>query len=281
MRERLWRIGMTGLNRVTKAAVALAALGVIAVSACAQDSGDKVTVPFRDASKPRTLIVNSMNGSITIRGGGGNEAIIESSAIGREARRREQYPGMHRIDSRGGIDVTEENNVVTVKMGMESSNITIQIPAQTAIKARTINGGKLTIENISGEVDAQNSNGSVMVTNVSGSVLAHSDNGKVTVTLDKVTPGKDMSFTSMNGTVDVTLPADVKANVKMRTDNGEIWSDFDVKLGGSAPPKVEDERKNGGRYRVRVDKSVVGTINGGGPEISFVTYNGNIVIRKK
>ena len=182
---------------------------------------------------------------------------------------------------RGGFDVTEENNVITVKGGMESSSITVQVPAQTTIRAKTVNGGKLTIENVTGEIDAQNNNGSIVITNVSGSVLAHSDNGRITVSMDKVTPGKDMSFASMNGTIDVTFPADIKANVKMRTDNGEIWSDFDVKLGGGQPPKVEDDRKNGGRYRVRVDKSVTGTINGGGPEISFVTYNGNIVIHKK
>jgi DUF4097 and DUF4098 domain-containing protein YvlB len=117
--------------------------------------------------------------------------------------------------------------------------------------------------------------------NCSGSVLATSQNGKVLVTLDRVTPGKEMSFSSMNGDVNVTLPADTKANLKMRTDNGEIWSDFDVKLTGGTPPTVEDNRKNGGRYRVRVDKSVIGTINGGGPEMRFQTFNGSVYIRKK
>jgi hypothetical protein len=271
MGTRLWTVGI------------VAALGALATSnLAAQDSADRVTVPFRDASKPRTLAVSTMNGSITIRGYNGNDAIVESAAIAREARHREEYKGMHQISGGGGIDVTEENNVVTVHTGMNSSNVVIQVPTQTTIRAKTMNGGKLVVENISGEVNAENMNGSITITSVSGSVLAHSSNGKVTVTLDKVTAGKDMSFTSMNGTVDVTLPADVKANVKMRTDNGEIWSDFDVKLGTSGTaPKVEDDRKNGGRYRVRVDKSVVGTINGGGPEITFVTYNGNIVIRKK
>ena len=72
----------------------------------------------------------------------------------------------------------------------------------------------------------------------------------------------------MNGTVDVTLPADVKANLRMKTENGEIWSDFDVKLDPtSRPPVVDDQRKSGGRYRVRMDKSMYGTINGGGPEM--------------
>jgi hypothetical protein len=32
---------------------------------------------------------------------------------------------------------------------------------------------------------------------------------------------------------------------------------------------------------VRVDKTIEGTINGGGPEIQFRTFNGRIVIGKK
>ncbi len=99
--------------------------------------------------------------------------------------------------------------------------------------------------------------------------------------LDHVTPNKTMSFSTMNGTIDVTLPADVKANLKLKTDNGDIFTDFDVKIEGSHPPEVDDQRKNGGRYRVKVDKTMYGTINGGGPEMQFVTYNGNILIHKK
>ena len=45
---------------------------------------------------------------------------------------------------------------------------------------------------------------------------------------------KAMAFTSFNGPVDVTLPATIKANLKMRSDQGEIFTDFDVQL---RPPR--------------------------------------------
>jgi hypothetical protein len=89
-----------------------------------------------------------------------------------------------------------------------------------------------------------------------------------------------MSFSSLNGTVDVTLPSDAKANVKMRTTNGEIWTDFDVKTLPSAKPIIDDSRRNGGRYRIEMDRTVNGTINGGGPDFDFRTTNANIYIRK-
>ena len=152
---------------------------------------------------------------------------------------------------------------------------------KTSLKLKTVNGGKISVEGVSGDIEADNTNGSVMITDVSGSVVASSTNGKVTVSLNKVTPNKNMSFSTLNGAIDVTLPADTKANLKMRTDNGDIITDFDVKVEGSHPPQVDDQRKNGGRYRVRMDKTIYGSINGGGPEIQMVTFNGSIYLRKK
>jgi len=226
--------------------------------------------------------IEVFNGSITVRAYNGNDAVVEAS--GRASSRRSHPdsvpPGMHQIGpGRSGLDITEENNIVNIRAGvMGSSDVTVQVPTQTSLKLRSLNGGRIVVEGVSGEIDAQNMNGAVTITNVSGSVLANSMNGKVTVSLDKVTPNKTMSFSSMNGTIDVTLPADIKANLKMKSDNGDIWSDFDIKLGASQPPKVEDRD---GRHRVHIDRTMVGTINGGGPEMSFVTYNGNVVIHKK
>jgi DUF4097 and DUF4098 domain-containing protein YvlB len=249
-----------------------------------QDTGDRLTVPFRDASKPRTVNIEVFNGSITVRGGSGNDAIIEANGrASRNHRPSSVPPGMHQItSSSSGLDISEDNNVINIRAGvMHSADVVVQVPAQTSLKVRSVNGGKIVIEGVSGEIDAQNMNGSVTMTNVSGSVLANSMNGRVTVTLDRVTPNKTMSFSSMNGTIDVTLPADIKANLKLKSDNGDIWSDFDVKLTGSQPPQVDDQRSHGGRYRIRLDKTMYGTINGGGPEMQFVTFNGNILIHKK
>jgi len=247
----------------------------------AQD--DKVTVPFRDPSGKRMLKVNTMNGSITVKGYDGKDAIIESSGAGRTSRRSSGIPpGMHQLNQNQGFEVIEENNTIRVSMGaMGSGSVVIQVPVETSLDLNTLNGGHITVENISGEIVAENLNGAVTLTNVSGSVVANSNNGKITATLNRVTPNKNMSFCTMNGNVEVTLPADVKANVKMRSDNGDIFTDFDVKITPASKTTVEDNRKNGGRYRVRVDKTIEGTINGGGPEIQFRTFNGRIVIGKK
>jgi DUF4097 and DUF4098 domain-containing protein YvlB len=281
MRKRLWTVFI-------KTTLAVAALGTLVIcNVGAQDNGNRITVPFSDASKPRTVIIKMIQGGITVRGYEGRDAIVETTSRSGNSRRDSRPSsvpaGMHRIENNsGGLDITEENNIITIHGGMtHSSDVVLQVPAQTSLKLETINGGAIVVENISGEVDAQNMNGAVTITNVSGSVVANSMNGKVNVSLNKVTPNKPMSFSTMNGPIDVTLPADMKANLKMKTDNGDIWTDFDVKLDASHAPTVEDNSKKGGRYHVKVDKAMYGSINGGGPEIQFVTSNGSIVIHKK
>jgi len=260
---------------------------LMAPAALPQDT-QKVTVPFRNPSQPRKLVVDMRMGSVTVRGYEGQEVIVEATgrSAGRGPRRQVEVPaGMHRIgENASGLDVTEDNNTVKVSSGFfgGATDVVIQVPTQTSVSVKTMVGSAITIENVSGEIEANNMNGQVNITNVSGSVVAHSMNGKVVVSLNTVMADKAMSFSTMNGDVDVTLPASIKANVKLKTDHGEMFTDFDVKLDATAQrPKVEDNRKNGGRYRVRLERGTSGTINGGGPEIQFTSFNGNILIHKK
>jgi len=271
----------------------------LAVLAAAQpqpgaEGRQQLTMHFRDPSMPRKLVVEGGTGSLTIRGYQGQDAIIEytgreiSGANGRGPGRRNEPPaGMHRIGESRGLDITEEDNTVRVNsqgiFGGTARDMVIQVPAQTSVNVKTMFGGSMTIENISGDIEAENFNGQVTITNASGSVVAHSMNGKILVSLDRVAPDKSMSFSTFNGDIDVTLPADTKARFKMRTDFGEIYTDFDVKMEANAAPVVEESKDKSGksRRRVRVDGTQTGTINGGGPEMQFTTFNGRILIHKK
>ena len=90
-----------------------------------------------------------------------------------------------------------------------------------------------------------------------------------------------MSFTSLSGSIDVTLPAGAKARLKMKTNSGDIYSDFDITMEPGAKPVTTDDRKAGGKYRVHTESTMYGAINGGGPEITLTTFSGNIYLRKK
>jgi hypothetical protein len=255
------------------------ALGCAAL-ALGQDT-QKETIQFSNPSAPHKLNVELMVGAVTVKGYDGRDVVIEYSTNGnpnyyKRGRAQEPPPpGMHRIGGNLALDISESNNTVTIKTSFPvSGDFNIQVPADTSVRVNTIGGKAITIDNISGEIEANNMNGQVTVTNASGPVVAHSMNGRVTVSLNRVPPDKDMSFSTMNGNVDVTLPADAKANFKMRADNGDIYTDFDVKLDGQAAPQT-------GKRKARDGGTQSGTINGGGPEIQFTTFNGRIVIHKK
>src|SRR5258708_6764442 len=207
--------------------------------AWAQDTGGRITVPFSDASRPHTLKVHLINGSITVKGYEGKDAIIETRSGQSGEHERRHVPqgaeGMKRIDNTAmGLTAEEEDNVLTLgaRPGRDT-DLTIQVPVNTSLKLSCINGVDIGVDNIAGEIEVNNTNGGVKLTNVSGSVIAHALNKSVIVKLNKITPDKSMSFSSLNGDVDVTLPADAKARVKLKTDNGDIYTDFEVKLDAS------------------------------------------------
>lgn len=89
-----------------------------------------------------------------------------------------------------------------------------------------------------------------------------------------------MAFTTLNGDVDVTFPAATKANLKVRSDQGEIFTDFDFRvLPEGSQPKIEDTRKEGGRCRIEINKALYGAINGGGPEFEMRSFPGSVYVR--
>jgi DUF4097 and DUF4098 domain-containing protein YvlB len=262
-------------------------IGVLALMFAALAAAqDKVTVPLSSPNQPATIKVSQVHGSITVVTGQAGQVVVDT-ADGRTSQRKgpEPPPGMHRIDSdRGGLEVTEEHNVITIQTGRAGmgANVTITVPANASLKLNTVNGGHIDVTGVSGEIEADIVNGSIMLKNVAGSVVAHSVNGSITVNLDRITGDKPMSFTTLNGKIDVTLPSATKARLRLKSERGSIFTDFDVKLEpDSSKPTVEDGRGNDGKYRIRIDRSVYGSINGGGPEYRFESMNGGIVIRKK
>ena len=253
-----------------------------------EPAADRVTVPFSDPSRPRTVKVSTMNGGIAVKAYSGNEVILESRGGQRQSSRRGEAPdpkaqGLRRIDTpNAGLRAEEQDNVVTISAGAMGHNadLTLQVPANAALQLKTLNGD-ISVEGVSGEVDANALSGKITLNNVAGAVVAHSLNRDVSAVLTQAPAGKPMSFTSLNGSIDVTLPPDTKARLKMKTNGGDIYSDFDINMKAASKPATTDDRKAGGKYRVHTESTMYGTINGGGPEITLTTFRGNIYLRKK
>ena len=258
----------------------LASIGLIlAVCAAgiAQDfSGDRIVVPARNSSHPRVVSCSLLNGAITVKTHAGNEVIVEGEHHGRE----EHQGGMRRIgDSTRGLEVVQDGDVITVHDQNGNGAVYLTVPVDTSLKLHTLSGG-IDVEGVHGEVEVHTLNGHLTLTDISGTVTADSQNGPIKVTMDGVDGSKPLAFSTLNGIVDVTLPADVKADLTVKSNHGAVYSDFDVTLGGSRAVTQRNGTSDG-RYRIRIDNTIRGTINGGGVDLTIRTLNGAVYIRKK
>jgi DUF4097 and DUF4098 domain-containing protein YvlB len=166
------------------------------------------------------------------------------------------------------VSVSNPNREVTLD---------IQVPTRTSLVLHATNNGDIVVQGVDGDIEVDNTNGGVTLSGVSGAVVAHALNQDVVASMVAVS-GKPMSFTSLNGDINVTLPAGIKANVRLDPGNGEVESDFDIDM-QNVTTQSKSERQTG-RVVVKVERTMAGKINGGGPEIVLKTFNGNIRIRK-
>ncbi|MBN1348581.1 DUF4097 family beta strand repeat protein [candidate division KSB1 bacterium] len=270
--------------------ISLFFLGLITLAIAKEEpemQGNRLTVQYTNPDKPGTIEASLVNGGITVVGYDGKEVIVEAKTKSKKItteHQNEKAKGLFRIPvSSTGLTVEEENNVIeiSVESWKRTIDLDIRVPNKTSLKLSCVNAGDISVENVEGEIDVNNINGKVTLANVGGTVIAHALNKALVVTLEKVYPEKSMSFSTLNGDIDVTLPSKTKANLKMKSDNGEIYSDFEIRLEKNPRNVIEkNTRKKDGKYRIEIEHAMFGSLNGGGLEMQFTSFNGDIYIRK-
>jgi len=248
----------------------------------AQDTGkEQLTVPLSDPNKPYKLDVHLVDGSISINGYEGKSIVVE--VVNTEKRKmNETGSGMHRINSGNSADIQadENNNEVSIHGNAgRAINLVIKVPQnEGTFKIGTVNNGDITGSNLNGELEVSNVNGGIRLKNISGSVVANTVNGNVIVTFKSIDPKAAMAYSTLNGNVDVTFPTSLKANVKLKSDRGDVYTDFDVVTDQHKPEVTRSDSK--GMYSLKIEDWVYGKINGGGPQLMMKTTFGNLYIRK-
>ncbi|MBO0947954.1 DUF4097 family beta strand repeat-containing protein [Fibrella forsythiae] len=222
-----------------------------------------------------TIMLNAAN--LKIEGYNGNELIIQTTA--KLPVVPEQAKGLRplynsTVDNTGiGLAVTTEGGGVSIESATPRNiPYTIRIPQKAGILYEQINWnvGHVTIQNVDGDLELRTNNGSMYLTDVTGPVVANSTNGEVKVAFSALNQRKPTAITTINGSIDVTLPASTKANFKLSNINGGMYTDFDLGLN-----KKDGLNRMGGGYTTN------GTTNGGGVDLQLKTINSDIYIRKQ
>ena len=253
-------------------------------------SGNEFTIPLTDPAKRGKIKAHLNSGSVTIKGTARKDVLVrykeesddEDHDHDHDDGDSKSKDGLKKVSGGGmDLDASENNNYVVVQSNSwnHAINLEIEVPAGFDIEAHTYNDGDLIITNVQGKVELTNYNGEITALNISGSVVATTYNGEIKVTFDKVTDDSPMSFITYNGDVDLTFPATFKATAKMKTEQGEIYTGFEMNVVSTGPKKIED--KGGKGFKLKIDDWKKGDINGGGPEVTIKTNNGDIYLRKK
>jgi hypothetical protein len=268
-------------------------LSLAAVAAYSQSN--EFAVPLSDPSKRGKLNAHLNYGSITVKGTARKDVLVKYSEEkdGEDRHREGRNHNNDRTSSEskvglrwvggGGLDLEASENANQVRVKSDSWNVKmfleIEVPVGFDLEVHTYNDGDLVINNVQGSLELKNYNGEITATGISGSVVANTYNGAIKVTFDKITEGTPMSYSTYNGDIDITLPPTTKATFKMKTEQGEILTDFDMNVVSSGPVQKKDPRS--GTYKLTIDEWKRADLNGGGAEFSMKTYNGDVIVRKK
>lgn len=210
--------------------VLLASLAAAPLARAAEGKGSTVTVRLSAPDKPATLSLDVPWADIRITGVDGDTVTVESTLNQRNS--KPARPGaLRRLDNEVSFELTEKDNVVTLSLagdnpwGGHDAEFKISVPRNIALNLKTDAGGDLVVQGVEGDVEINNMNGEVRLEGLVGSAVINTMNGEVRAIYAKP-PQKPISITSMNGEVDLRLPGDTKANIRMRTHNGSILTDF-------------------------------------------------------
>lgn len=247
------------------------------VSSLAQE---RVVIPLSNPGEPGQLELGIVRGSISVVATDGEEVIINySSGESREDGPREKN-GLRRIsDNSIGFEVTENDNEIEIGGASPHAdvNFSISVPRNFSLYLSTVNGGDVTVEGVRGEMEISNVNGDVTLTNVDGSASVNTVNGDVTASFNSI-GDNPMAFTTVQGDIDITLPENASLTAKMRSEWGEVYTDFEMNIDRSNRESIEADSDV---YKVSINNWINGNINGGGPEYMFKTLRGDIYIRRQ
>jgi hypothetical protein len=153
------------------------------------------------------------------------------------------------------VTLPEKYNVDLDTSGgsIEIENLTGKVDAHTS-------GGSISLEDMKGDVDIKTSGGSLDLDNIIGKINAHTSGGSIKLKLP-TNPTKDSKVKTSGGSITAYLAKDVAVNLSAKTSGGRVTSEFDV---------------NGTTKK----RSIVGTINGGGPELLLKTSGGSVRIKE-
>ncbi|HTI93394.1 MAG TPA: hypothetical protein VL727_22505 [Puia sp.] len=278
--------------------VGLGMLCAIRPAANAQEFKEHIKKEFPVLKATGTVLaIYDLEGSINVEGYAGDKVVLEIDKVisakttelvetGKKEFKLEFEQKSDSIivyiaepyDTRPHSDRQRYNNERRIEYRCQLQ-FTVKVPYDMSLDIRTVNNGSLSIQDVNGSLKAHNVNGGITIKNAKGATEARTINGGVTVNYLSV-PTDSSSYYTLNGTLEVTYPAALSANIQFKSMNGAFYTDFEntEPLPLFVVKNVENAGK-GTMYRLDVARRI--KFGNGGTVLKFETMNGNIYVKKQ
>jgi DUF4097 and DUF4098 domain-containing protein YvlB len=265
------------------------------VLAAGLHAAEEKTTEHKTFSGVRELVIDNITGfiEVTTSTGGSVEMDIEKTLSGESADRLSlakkeislsttQEGGLVRLLVDGPFRCHCSENSINFR-GYEvykfSYDFKVRVPRDVKLELRTVNHSHISLEGTAGDYTISNVNGPIDMKDVEGSGTVHTVNGGVKVLYAR-NPTGATSFESVNGSLDVSFRAGLNADVRMKTMNGGLYTDFEVTALPVATALTPENRN--GKLVWSSSRTMTGVrIGHGGPELTFETLNGNVMVRNR
>jgi DUF4097 and DUF4098 domain-containing protein YvlB len=246
------------MSKFVKSGLTLAIV-LIATSVLAKTEERVVHQTF-SLNENGTVDLSNVNGDITIRG-------WDKNAVDMTATKKGRAEDLDLVEIE--IDATPARLTIETKYPRRhrSTDVSVRYELMVPRKAEldtisNVNGG-VEVSGVEGEIHLSTVNGSAELEGSKSSVRAISVNGSVTARLLEFPANGNVKLETVNGSLELQIPANANANVEASSLNGSIHTDFPITVQG--------------RF---LSRKLQGKIGDGGTSIDLSTVNGAIDIMK-
>ena len=212
-----------------------------------------------------TFGLENINGDVVVEGWDGAEVSIEATITSPDQQAVDEVE--IEVDaSTGSVEVSTEYPERKGRTRYQAASVAyhVRVPRDARADIELVNGD-LTLDGVAGSVDIELVNGDLTATDLGGDADLATVNGAIRATFDRLDAGQQVDLESVNGSVELVLPAGADAMIEAETVHGDITSDFDLVF-------EED------RY---VGREASAKLGSGGGTIDLENVNGSITIRRR
>ena len=206
-----------------------------------------------------SVVLENINGDVKITAWDRNEVKVDA--------RKRAHSQELLDDARIIVDVARGSIAIRTQYPDQDNpdkpaivDYSVKVPRAARLEHVKLVNGALEIAGLRGEVRASSVNGAIRTRGLAGDVWLSTVSGPLEALFDEIPASRSISMNSVNGSIQVLLPMDARADLQADTVSGGIDSDFGL--------PVERGRFAGRHWSA--------ALRGGGAHIRVSNVNGSI-----